>query len=832
MMREVQTLHCANGLPLLVWERHDAPVVAVRMGVNTGSMLEGSYGGSGISHLTEHMVFKGTREMDAVQINEYVSSLGGIWNAYTGSRHTVYHIDGPAQHWQRFVHQLVQLTLHPAFPQGEWERERDVIRREMDMCADEPEEALQRALAETLYSEHPARFPVIGVRGIFDGLQYEDLLNYHAECYVPGNMFMIVVGDVDVGTVYDVVCKEVCDIPARTRPQLAHAPESRQWGSRVCRREFPQSLSSLCLAWRIPNRQHPDMAPLSMLAGILGSGRSAWLQRIFHDERGMAHDTAAFLMPHEPGEGAIVLQAEVDRNKREILRDALLACMKKRLSVQRFKEMATITSAADVLTGTWCTARNTSAYDEWNEALQRVTPQDLQRVARQYMLSSRITEVSVDPTGTNSTSKSSKKNVKPQPARVTKLPNGLRCITQRLPSCPLVYVSLAVGGGSRVETAAQAGISTLLAEVMPMGTQTMSGEEVAARTDAAGASLRTSSGNNSLIFTLRCLPQDAPAMLELLADVALHPALDEGDVRIAREDQLACVREELLSPSCLARRELRSLCFGAGSYGLSPSGTLSSVSSLTSEKLRRLHRQLFCGSNAVLSLVGAVETRKLLREVRRLFADMPCGKAPVSKKVSVMRERRKKCSPSEPAHQAAYVLAMPGLPLRHRWQPMLTLLDEWCSDMSGPLYKKLREELGLVYHVGTEILQGVDCGALFVQLETSQDQLCKARAALLRVMAAMAQCNISEPELERARATAISSCLLGMQSPARRASGMALDLLLGLGVDYAKRLSEALAGVTLAEMQRFVRHIFSRRQPHCSVEVSSSHKPAGQMHLR
>ena len=155
---------------------------------------------------------------------------------------------------------------------------------------------------------------------------------------------------------------------------------------------------------------------------------------------------------------------------------------------------------------------------------------------------------------------------------------------------------------------------------------------------------------------------------------------------------------------------------------------------------------------------------------------------------------------------------------------MLTLLDEWCSDMSGPLYSELRERLGLVYHVGSEIVQGVDSGCFSVQLETSPELLRTARSALHSTLEAMAKRNITEEELERARATAISSCLLSLQSPSRRASSMALDLLLGLGVDYTERMSKALSKVTLGEMQSFVQYMLSSQQPRCSVNVSSSCK--------
>lgn len=836
LSRDVQLYTCDSGLTLLVWERKDAPFVALRMGVGAGSALEGVYAGSGISHLVEHLVFKGTLEMDAARLNEYVSAHGGIWNAYTSTRNTVFHIDGPAQHWRNFLHCLVQLTFHPSFPTSEWEKERDVIRREMDMCADDPEEAVQRALAETLFKVNPCRFPVIGLRGIFDKLTREDLLRYHAERYVPGNMFLCVVGDVNAGQVFAALQKETRDIPPRAFVPPSCSPEPRRWGSRLCRREFAQSTSSLCLAWSIPPRDHPDMPAISLLAAILGSGRSALLEREFHDVRAIAHDTAAYVIPVESGQGALVIRADVDRDRRDALRDALLEYVKslpdmdlqalltrvkKRCAVQRLKDLATIASAAEVLTATWCASHCVSAFDEWNEALEQVTPDDLRRVACQYLLAHTVTEVSVDPVGSNKSAARRARGSRLLTPRLHTLSNGLRCVVQRDPQCPLVYMALAVGAGCRAESAARSGVSMLMAEALPQGTATRTAEQIAAEVEGVGASLDSSSGNNSLVLSLRCLPQDAPDMLKLLADVALHPVFDDRTVETARQDQLACLREDMQAPVSVARRELRKLCFGSVSYGLSPMGTLQSVKRLTPSVLRAEHNRLFCGRNSVLSLVGDIDADRMMQAVESAFSEMPTGSAVGAGTPPPMRSLKKTCSPAEPVCQAAFALALPGLPLRHRDQPLLALFDEWCSDMAGPLYSELREKQGLVYHVGSSLMQGVETGCIFFELETSPELLATARNSLLEVLQSIADRSISSEELQRAKATALSAALMSLQSPARRASGMALDLLLGLGVDYSERMLKAIPGITRRRMSSFIKRTLASDKPRCSINVVS-----------
>lgn len=811
---------CANGLTLLVREQRRAPVVSVQVWVETGSMLEGEYAGSGISHLLEHMVFKGTQEYSAAQLNEEMAALGGLWNAYTSTDRTVFHIDGPSAHWTRFLHILLQLTLHPTFPAEEWEREREVIRREMAMCRDDANDAAYRALIETLYKRHPRRLPVIGEPAVFDALSLEDMRRYHAERYVPGNMFICVVGDVSAPAVVEALKGEMAEVPYRRAPQLSLPDEPRQWGPRLFRREFAQPTSTLMLAWRIPPQNHPDGAALALLASILGDGRSAWLYERFHDERAMAHDISTLLLPHASGEGALVVEADVDREQRDALREQLLdyiatlpeadfadACRRalRRQQVRHIRSVSTVHGLADLLGSFWHHARNTMAYEEWCSALEAVTPQDLQRVAAEWLQPSRITEVSIDPLGTLEPAAQSSACAAGMPPRLETLPNGLRCVLREDHQLPLVCATLAVAAGCRTETAADAGITTLLAECLPKGSVSRSAAQIAREVEDMGGSLQCHSGNNTLLLTLRCLAKDAPAMLKLLADVALHPLFPEEAVRTAREDLLADIREEEEEPEGLSFRRLRHLCFGPVSYGNSPSGSIESVSRLTRAHLQQRHARMMCGANAVLSLAGDVQPELLLPVVRAAFADMPQGEALPMVATPAQRPADACIATPEGKEQAVLALALPALPLDHPDQPLLLLLDEWCQDMSGPICAEIREKRGLAYHAASSLLLGTDAGCLIFSVETAPEMLAEARAALEEVLARLVAEGMSAEALERARATSVAARLLTAQSVSKMCAISAVDELLGLGADYSERTAAALAQISLSQMQTFIR---------------------------
>ena len=817
---------CSNGMRALVWPRRGAPVVSVQVWVETGSMLEGSaYAGSGVSHLLEHMVFKGTEEYDVRGLGETVAALGGLWNAYTSTDRTVYHIEGPAQHWEQFLHILAQLTLHPVFPESEWEAEREVIRREMDMYRDDPNDTAYRALIQTLYKRHPRRLPVIGERAAFDALTLEDMKRYHAERYVPGNMFVCLAGDVEPEAVAEAVEQEFGAAKAAERAELpAPQEEPRQWGPRVQRCEFSQPTTTLMLAWRTPDSNHPDMAALAMLACILGDGRAAWLYKVFHDERALVHDITTFVIPQAPGEGALVVEADVDRERREELREALLAwlrelpqadfeaALRRALRQQRVRQLraiSTVQGAADMLGSFWRNCRNTGAYEEWRAALEGVTPRDLQRVAEAWLQPQRLTEVSVDPVGTNAEASEGAMSEAAQPLREFSLPNGLRCVVRVDRRLPMVYAALALGAGCRVESVEEAGVGALLMECLPKGTALRSSEQIATQAEEMGGALNTQAGNNTLLITLRSLAEEAPAMLELLADVALHPTFPPEAVQTAREDLITDIQDAEQDPVDHAFRRLRRLCFGEVSYGKSAGGEEASMERLCREDVVRHYQRVMRGGNAVLSVVGDLEPEEIEAQIRALFGEMPAGEPPLFVETPAQQPGDVILATPGGKEQAVLAMAVPSLPIMHEDQPLLMLFDEWCQDMCGPVYGEIREKRGLAYHSASSLLMGVDAGCLYFSLETSPELLPQARSALDEVLERLGQEGMSPEAMERARATFLSARMLAAQSVNKTCSSMAVDALLGLGVDCTERMMERVKCVEHEQMQAFIRRLLA-----------------------
>src|SRR5512135_2239849 len=208
-----------NGLTIIVREDHSAPVVSAQAWAMAGSIHEGKWLGAGLSHVLEHMLFKGTTTRPGSRIDQEVQEAGGYMNAYTSFDRTVYHIDVPNTGARVAIDILCDIMQHASLPADELAKEMQVIEREMDMNIDDPGRRASRRLFETAYTRSPYRFTVIGYPDIFNELKPDDIVAYYREKYAPNNVFYVVAGDV---TSADVVA-QIRDAYAQSRAKAIPA---------------------------------------------------------------------------------------------------------------------------------------------------------------------------------------------------------------------------------------------------------------------------------------------------------------------------------------------------------------------------------------------------------------------------------------------------------------------------------------------------------------------------------------------------------------------------------------------------------------------------------
>jgi zinc protease len=811
-----------NGLTIILDPDPSVPVISTQIWVETGSIHEDPLLGSGLSHFLEHMVFKGGGRFGADEMAVAVQAAGGHWNAYTTFERTVYYIDGPSTGLETFLEVLNAMVFHPALPISEFEKEKDVIRREIDMGLDDPDDVASRLLFATAFREDGRKFPVIGYKELFGQIKHEEMLSYHRSRYTPDRCCLCIAGDFDVAVVRELIQRWYAPLERGIGAEPVVLADPPMAGQRYGRETFAIPSSRLSLAWKIPALGHEDQPALDITAAILGRGRSARLYRKLREEQGLALEISAWSWAQAGREGLFAVGAECEPENREALIEAIhqeiqalqecdldaeISKAFRQIAASQFKTLTSVSGRASDLASNWHEARDLNLTRNYVQLLSQVTADDVKRAIRRLCPSQRILTI-LDPEGTPAPASAENMRHQAAEAETFTLENGVTAVLLPDPRVPLFTVQVAARAGLSSETSNRAGINTLLAATLPKGTQKRSAAELALQLDSLGASLGAASGNNALLIQLSGLSPDLGALLPLLGEVLAEPALDEDSISREKASQLSSLKESLEDPLSTAFRAVREGLFGQQGYGLSSLGSETSLEELDRRALQDHHHRHICGRNLVVTMAGGFDPAEAKSLLIDSFSQLPAGdawRAPASQ----IREPQE-IQNHLPKKQAVLALAYPGAcalaPERHA----LRMIQEWCSDMAGPLFTRIREELGLAYQIGATQFLGHDTGFFCFYVATDPAKVELAERELRGEIEKIATEGIPAEAFERVRATVLSSLALTQQSPGAIARAAALDVLFGLPATHYRELAGIFQSLSTEDVKRVAAQLLER----------------------
>lgn len=816
----VETL--PNGLTLILQPEPTNPVISTQIWVETGSMHEDQHLGSGISHFLEHMVFKGTRDFDAGELAATVQSAGGHWNAYTSFDRTVYYIDGPADSLDMFLKCLTGLVFFPVLPESEFEKEKDIIRREIDMGLDDPDNVASRLLFSTAFQRDPRRHPVIGHRHLFDQIQYRDLTTYHRTRYTTDRCFVVISGDFDSQQAREslITLTRECQPGCGKEPLLAADPP--QVAPRFARDTFAIPASKITLAWKIPSIDHPDSLALDILATLLGRGRSARLYRRIREEKKLALEISAFSWSSPAREGLFAINAEAEPLIVNDLVDAVMHELadlqssdlgdeiekaKRQIITSQFRSLTTASGRAADLASNWLEARDLDFTRRQIQAIQLITEADIRRAATR-LTRERLIHTELDPLNAPSPSQATSTHRIKAAATTHTLPNGLRIALLPDHRVPLIHIHAAVRAGLPSETTANNGINQLLASTLPKGTTTRDAASIAFSLESLGASVSAHAGNNALMIQAGGLAHDAAEIIELFADVMLNPSLNDEAIAPEKASQLTALEEAQQDPLHAGFRTLRAAAFNSTSYGLEPLGSHESLATLSRNSLTHHHARHFNAANTCMAITGDFDPARMIDLITEKFFSLPSGE--IWTPPDTITTQGADLTHHLPKKQAVITIGFHGASATSPERRALAMIHEYASDMAGPLFTHIRENLGLAYQVGASQFHGYDSGLFTFYVATSPEQASLARIELIKEIEKIAHKGIPDAAFERVRSTLISSLAIQQQSLARTSQNAALNLLFGLPIDEDQRTIDAYRQMTTKMISETANQIFSQ----------------------
>ncbi len=408
----------ANGLRVIVKEDNRAPTVAHLVWYRVGSMDEVD-GASGVAHVLEHMMFKGTKTVAPGDFSRRVAAAGGRENAFTGLDYTVYFQQVERSRLAPMIELEADRMTNLVVVPEEFAREIRVVQEERRLRTDDRPRALAyESLMAAAFNVHPYRRPVIGWMTDLESMTADDVRDWYVRWYAPNNAFVLVVGDVSAEQVFRLAAAHYGAIPARPLPVRKPRDEPPQAGVRRLVVKAPAELPYLAMAYKAPvlRELERDREPyaLAVLAAALDGNESARLKRRLVRERRIADEVSAQYDAYARGPGLLVLdgvpatgrtageleaalRAELAAIADEGLAPAELERAKTQLVASQVYKRDSIFAQALELGLLESAGLSFRDSDRLLEKVRAVTADEVRAVARRYLVEDGLTVVTLDP---------------------------------------------------------------------------------------------------------------------------------------------------------------------------------------------------------------------------------------------------------------------------------------------------------------------------------------------------------------------------------------------------------------------------------------------------
>ncbi|WP_165224443.1 M16 family metallopeptidase [Aquisphaera insulae] len=659
-----------NGLKVVLHRDASVPRVVVTVAYHVGARNERA-GRTGFAHFFEHMMFRGTKNVPNYDIP--LQETGAQSNAFTTEDFTVYHETVSSEFLERALYlEAERLAFLPAaLDQAKFDTEREVVKNERRQSVDNvPYGQVEEAILKNVFPKgHPYSWSVIGSMKDLDRASLDDLRAFFAEFYHPANATICLAGDFDPEQAKALIKTYFSPLASGPRPAVAK-PRPAPPASASIEMADKVELPRIYWSWPTVDEDHPDSAPLSLLAAVLASGETSRLYKSLVRDTRLATDVDAtdsskevggyFTLEATAAEGKsieeieAVFRRELARLKTEAPSPRELERIKAGAETATYAGLTTTRGRAVALALGYAGKGDPQRYRVELARIFRVTPEDVRRVAERYLPDEKVrilvrsvregeAKTSVEPAGpdpetlearggTAATSRPAASGPDwsklpgpsqplpfqpPKAVRAT-LSNGVKVYIAPWKTLPLVRLSLVVPAGSGDDPVEKSGVANLMARLLDQGTARLTATELAESYEQLGASLRVGGGADETSVSVSVLARNFQPTLDLVAEMLMKPRFDPKDFDRERTQQLADLLQGPTEIEWMARRAMPALMFGHGHpYGKPAGGFPKTVKALSLEDVRSFHAGNFGPKDAYLVIAGDVEPEAMVKSLER-----------------------------------------------------------------------------------------------------------------------------------------------------------------------------------------------------------------------
>ena len=852
-----------NGLTVLTKEVHSAPVVSTQVWYRVGSRNERP-GITGISHLLEHMMFKGTSHWGSSQFTRIVTSRGGWDNAYTWHDFTAYSSTVPSTFWKSPLHleadRMVNLSLGPK----DFEAERTVVLSELEGDENSPTFYLGQAVRAAAFMAHPYHWQTIGWKSDVKAMTRDDMARHYRTYYAPGNATIAMVGDFDTNAALTTIRNLFGNMPKGPQPPPVTTKEPPQEGQRRVTVKRPGTTGYIEIAFHVPEVTHVDHIPLDVVSNILGQGRTSRLYRALVD-KGLATAADAYHydnadptlfeisatlkqgVSHEDVEKAV--WAEVGAMREQDVSDTELQRAVNQAKASFVFGMDSVSQQSYRL-GFYNTIASYEYLDTYLDKIKKVSKEQVRRVAAAYLQEDNSTVgwfaplppkpgEAIAPAGPTAPGPSQRrrgsrrvryparrtvrrpaqpkpaaaKPAKPSPKKplpVMKrvvLPNGLVVVVQENHATPAVALSGLMKGGSMYDPPGKEGLSNFTALMLSRGTATRTWQQIAEQLEFVAAEFSAGSGLSQTRMSGRCLKEDLPLLLEIAADELRSPSFPADQVEKVRGEIQTALREAQDDPGEMSERSFYAALYPEGHpFHHLPLGETDAVNSITREDLAGFHSRCYRPDRLSLVLVGDFKADEALALARKYFADWKTeGEAPAYSvpDVPVGKEPVRRRLTIEKKSQTDIALGFVGVKRTDPDYHAAALLNYILGGgFVSRLNTEIRDKQGLAYYCYSQFRASYAQGPWLLRMGVNPANVEKALSSAVAQIKAMQEKPPGAAEMSLWKDYVTGRSAVAMETNAGIAEALSDAEFYGLGLDYPYRYADIMRAVTPEQVQK------------------------------
>ncbi len=835
-----------NGLSVLIKRDDRFPLVNIRMLVHAGSAYE-TRDQAGISHVLEHMVFKGAGDMKPGEVAARIEGAGGSLNASTSFDVTTYYVEVPDAAWKMGLGVVRDMTLKPTLDPKELESEKEVVLAELKRGEDTPENRLFQTIQGMIWKGSTYEWPVIGFTDTVRATTSAKMRAYTAGLYQPQNMLLAVVGRVEPAQVLAEAERLLGGIP-NTRPLTpvnlpaedspASMPPMPE-GPRLPRLKIEQGMWNkvhVAVAFPSVDFASSKMAGLDLLCQALGGDGTSRLYRTFKYEKRLVDSISVGHSNLERG-GVLMVSAVLDADKLPAFWDALIAELasfdaatltdqelaraRTNIEASLFLAKETLAGLAGKLSHQYFFEGGPQGEANYLEGLASPSRAHLAALYREFFRPERLRAVilapapekggaKVDPAPYLAAldrrwpAKAEQKQAQAASAgqvRQIALPGGGTLVLTPEATLPYMALSMAWPGGDGLIQAGDQGLATLSASMLTRGTRKRSATQLEDFLADRAASLGAGASAEGFSLGAKFPSRFAPDMLDLIRETLTAPAFARGELARAREDQANAIKRGEDQPLGLMFRKLPGLLYDSTPHSFLRLGEPARVAAFTEADARafwaRQSRQPF-----VLAVTGQFDEAQVTAFATQLEKELGVAgpryqqQAPAWKAKSATVLRLKDRNQS-------HILVLFKTPGREDMaaSARLSVLRAALAGQSGMLFRDMRDKQGLGYAVTAFLSQGKKAGFLAFYIGTDPDKREASFEGFRKAAAGLARTPLPAEELARAKNILSGEYYQDRQSLQSRSSEAASALVAGLPRDAELRLMEAAQNVTAEQVR-------------------------------